>query len=58
MFRYAPRMSQTLKDQLILGYKTKQIYNKHKTIWWECMNAGQNMTQDDFNQLQNIAYLD
>jgi hypothetical protein len=37
MFRYTPRMSQTLKDhiwvQLSLGYITKQIYDKHKAIW-------------------------
>ncbi len=62
MSRYAPRMSQALKDhiwaQLNSGYKTKQIYDKHKTIWWECVNAGQNMTQDDFIRFQNIAYLD
>jgi hypothetical protein len=49
MSRYAPCMSQTLKDyiwaQLSLGYTTKQIYDKHKTIWWECVNAGQNMTR-------------
>jgi hypothetical protein len=44
MSRYAPRMSQTLKDhvwaQLTLGYITKQIYYKHKTIWWERVNVG------------------
>jgi hypothetical protein len=55
-------MSQALKDhiwaQLSLGYTTKQIYEKHKAIWWECVNAGQNMTQDDFIWLQDIAYLD
>ncbi len=36
MSRYTPRMSQALKDhiwaQLNLGYTTKQIYDKHKTI--------------------------
>jgi hypothetical protein len=62
MFRYAPRMSQTLKDhiwaQLSLGDMTKQIYDKHKVIWWESVNVGQSMTQDDFIRLQNIAYLD
>jgi hypothetical protein len=45
---YAPCMSQALKDhiwaQLSLGYTTKQIYDKHKTIWWEHVNAGQRMT--------------
>ncbi len=59
---YVPRMSQALKDhiwaQLNLGYMVKQIYHKHKTIWWEWVNAGQSMTQDDFIRLQNIAYLD
>ncbi len=62
MFCYAPHMSQALKDhiwvQLNLGYMAKQIYDKHKTIWWERVNAGQNMTHDDFIRLQNIAYLD
>jgi hypothetical protein len=55
-------MSQTLKDhiwaQLSLSYTTKQIYDEHKTIWWECVNAGQSMTQNEFIQLQDIAYLD
>ncbi len=45
---YAPCTSQALKDhiwaQLSLGYMTKQIYDKHKTIWWECVNVGQSMT--------------
>jgi hypothetical protein len=30
--------------QLSLGYVTKQIYDKHKAIWWECVNVSQNMT--------------
>ncbi len=55
MFCYAPRMSQTLKDriwaQLSLGYTTKQIYDKHKSIWWERVIACQNMTRDDFIRL-------
>jgi hypothetical protein len=55
-------MLQALKDhiwaQLNLGYTTKQIYDKHKAIWWERVNVGQSMTQDDFIWLQNIAYLD
>jgi hypothetical protein len=62
MFHYAPRMSQALKDhiwaQLSLGYTTKQIYDKHKVIWWEHVNVGQSMTWDDFIRLQDIAYLD
>jgi len=48
MSRYGPRMSQALKDhiwaQLSLGYTTKQIYDKHKAIWWECASGGQSMT--------------
>ncbi len=36
----------------------KQIYDKHKTIRWERVNAGQSMTKDDFIRLQDIAYLD
>jgi hypothetical protein len=40
---YAPHMSQALKDhiwaQLSLGYTTKQLDDKHKTIWWKYMNA-------------------
>jgi len=62
MSRYVPRMSQALKDhiwaQLSLSYTTKQIYDKHKAIWWELVNAGQSMTRDDFIRLQDIAYLD
>jgi len=62
MSHYVPRMSQALKDhiwaQLNLGYMAKQIYDKHKTIWWKCVNLGQNMTRDDFIRLQDIAYLD
>jgi hypothetical protein len=62
MFRYAPRMPQALKDhiwaQLSFGYTTKEIYDKHKAIWWERVNASQTMTRDDFIQLQDIAYLD
>jgi hypothetical protein len=55
VFCYVPHMSQALKDhiwaQLSLGYTTKQIYDKHKTIWWECVNAGQSMICDDFIRL-------
>ncbi len=40
---FAPRMSQALKDhiwtQLGLGYTIKQIYDKHKAIWWARINA-------------------
>jgi hypothetical protein len=36
----------------------KQIYDKHKEIWWAWKNASVVMTKDDFLQLQDIAYLD
>jgi hypothetical protein len=62
MSRNAPRMSQALKDhiwaKLSLSYTTTQIYDKHKTIWWEHVNVGQSMPRNDFIQLQDIAYLD
>jgi hypothetical protein len=35
----------------------KQIYDKHKEIWWAQVNANEWMTWDDFLRLQNIAYL-
>jgi hypothetical protein len=47
MSRYAPCMSQALKDHIwaqLSNYMTKQIYDKHKTIWWECVNVNQSMT--------------
>ncbi len=61
-FFFAPQMSQALKDhiwtQLGLGYNVKQIYDKHKAIWWARFNAGELMTRDDFIRQQDIAYLD
>ncbi len=55
-------MSQALKDhiwgQLHLRYTMKQIYDKHKAIWWARINAREMMTQDNFIKQQNIAYLD
>jgi hypothetical protein len=49
---FAPRMSQAFKDhiwtQLGLSYTVKQIYDKHKAIWWARINAGEAMTRDDF----------
>jgi hypothetical protein len=55
-------MSQALKDhiwtQLGLGYTVKQIYDKHKAIWWARFNARKAMTRDDFIKQQDIAYLD
>jgi len=61
-FFFAPQMSQAFKDhiwtQLGLGYTVKQIYDKHKAIWWARINAREAMTRDDFIRQQNIAYLD
>jgi hypothetical protein len=55
-------MSQALKDyiwtQLGLGYTIKQIYDKHKAIWWTKINSGKVMTRDDFIRQQDIVYLD
>jgi hypothetical protein len=55
-------MSQAFKDhfwtQLGLVYTIKQIYDKHKSIWWTKINAGEAMTRYDFIRQQNIAYLD
>jgi len=54
-------MSQALKDhiwtQLGLDYTVKQIYDKHKAIWWARINAGEAMIRDDFIRQQDIAYL-
>jgi hypothetical protein len=54
-------MSQAVKDhiwtQLSLGYTVKQIYDKHKVIWWARINAGEAMTRDDFIRQQDIVYL-
>jgi hypothetical protein len=55
-------MSQAFKDhiwtQLGLGYTIKQIYDKHKVIWWARINVGKGMTRDDFIKQQDITYLD
>jgi hypothetical protein len=55
-------MSQAFKDhirtQLGLSYIVKQIYDKHKVIWWERINVGEIMTNDDFTRQQNTIYLD
>jgi len=59
---FTSQMSQAFKDhiwtQLGLGYIVKQIYDKHKAIWWARINAGKAMTRDDFIRQQDIAYLD
>jgi len=36
----------------------KQIYDKHKNIWWAWVNLGEQTTWDDFLQFQDIIYLD
>jgi hypothetical protein len=62
MLTYAPHVSHKLKEfiwtQLGSWYIVKQIYDKHKEIWWAWVNVGERMTRDDFLQLQDIAYLD
>jgi hypothetical protein len=59
---FAPQMSQTFKDhnwiQLGLGYTNKQIYDKHKAIWWARINVREMTTRDDFIIQQDITYLD
>jgi hypothetical protein len=59
---FAPQMSQAFKDhiwtQLGLSYTVKQIYDKHKAIWWARINPGEVMTRDDFIRQQDITYLD
>jgi hypothetical protein len=41
-----------LKDhiwiQLNLKHIVKQIYDKHKAIWWQWMNVKEAKTRDDF----------
>jgi hypothetical protein len=62
MSQYTPQISQSLKNhiwsQLNLKHTTKQIYDKHKTNWWECVNVLEAMMKEDFIQQQNIVYLD
>ncbi len=60
MLAYAPHIFHKLEfiwTQLGLRYTMKNIYDKHKKIWWAWVNAGEWMTQDDFLQFQDIAYL-
>jgi len=61
-FFFAPQMSQAFKEhiwtQLGLGYIIKQIYDKHKAIWWARINARVVMIRDDFIRQQDITYLD
>ncbi len=55
-------MSQALNNhiwtQLGLDYIIKQIYDKHKEIWWDKVNTWKTMMKDDFIRQQDIAYLD
>ncbi len=52
MFHHVSQMSQSLKDhiwiQLNLRHIVKQIYDKHKAIWWQWINGGEAETRDDF----------
>ncbi len=62
MSQYTPQISQSLKNhiwsQLSLKHTTKQIYDKHKIVLWECVNVVEAMMKEDFIQQQNIMYLD
>jgi hypothetical protein len=62
VFICSTHRSQKLKDyiwnQLGLRYTVKQIYDKHKAIWWARVNVGEPMTKDDFIKAQNIVYWD
>jgi len=43
---------------LNLGHITKQIYDKHKAIWWERVDVEKAMMRDNVIQQQDIAYVD
>ncbi len=62
MSTYASGVFHKLKEfiwtQLGLRYTVKQIYDKHKEIWCAWVNAGEQMTWDDFLWLQDITYLE
>ncbi len=59
---FCPTNVTTLKDhiwtQLGLGDTIKQIYDKHKAIWWARIHVREMMTRDDFIRQKDIAYLD
>ncbi len=61
-YLFTTRILQAIEDhiwtQLGLGYTFKQIYDKHKAIWWAIINAKEAMTKDEFIKQQNIIYLD
>jgi hypothetical protein len=40
-----------------LGYTIKQIYDKHKVIWWARINARAKMTRDDLIKQQRHCLL-
>jgi hypothetical protein len=44
--------------QLSLGHITKQIYDKHKAIWWECVDDEKATTRDNVIQEQEIVHVD
>jgi hypothetical protein len=55
---YVTKVQGLHMSQLGLRYIMKQIYEKHKAIWWALINAEEPMTRGDFIMLQDIAYLD
>jgi hypothetical protein len=52
MYQYGPKISQSLKEyiwiQLSLKQIAKEIYDRHKIIWWEHVKVGKAMTWDGF----------
>jgi hypothetical protein len=44
--------------QLSLGHITKQIYDKHKAIWWECVDDEEATMRDNVIQQQDIVHVD
>jgi hypothetical protein len=63
MSQYASQISTIFeKSQLDLinlkAHHQNKLFNKHKAIWWEHVNAKKTMTRVDFIQQQNIVYLD
>ncbi len=59
---FLPHNVTSLKDQIWIqlgsSYTIKQIYDKHKLIWWARINVGETMTRDDLIRQQDITYLD
>jgi hypothetical protein len=55
---HVPQVERFYMDPIKVEYAMKQIYDKHKEIWWAKANVDEWMTWDDFLKLQDIAYLD